>query len=517
MPSPASIIATIRQRPFFYGAIAVAVLAVAFFLSGGKKEDPEVLTATRGNFVQEVSVSGTVIAAEDVELGFTQGGRVAAVRAKVGDQVGAGATLAYLENGDLAAAVAQRNAALEKERAKLAQLQSGTRPEEVAIKQAAVTEARVSLDRANEALIDSILDAYTTADDAVSNTVDQFINNPRSNPQLEFSVADTKWESALETKRPSVETMLVSWQSEVNALSPTADLTAAVSKARANLSTISDFLIEANGALNSGITTLTFTESVRDGYIADVGGARSSVNAASSALTSAVTVQKNAQASLDTANRNLTLSEAGSENADIQAQAAVVKAAEADVQSAQAQLQKTIIVAPFSGIVTRVDIKRGEIASANASPIAMIGNGAYQIESFIPEVNIARIELRDSAMVTLDAYGDEEEFVATVVSIDPAETVRDGVSTYRALLQFDATDTRIRTGMTANVRITTEEKSDVVSVPQGVVIAREGKKYVKVQSGKDVVEREVTTGSTASSGNIEILTGLQGGEILVLP
>ena len=95
--------------------------------------------------------------------------------------------------------------------------------------------------------------------------------------------------------------------------------------------------------------------------------------------------------------------------------------------------------------------------------------------------------------------------------------MRDGVSTYRAILQFTDRDERIRSGMTANVRILTEKKENVISIPRRIVVERDGKKYVSVQTGEDeIVEKEVTTGSVSSSGAIEILTGLNEGDIVVL-
>ena len=109
-----------------------------------------------------------------------------------------------------------------------------------------------------------------------------------------------------------------------------------------------------------------------------------------------------------------------------------------------------------------------------------------------------------------------DHFNATVAAIDPAETVRDGVSTYRTILKFTVTDQRVKSGMTANVTITAERRQDVISIPQGVVTSRDGKKFVRVLVGDEVVEREVTTGSVSSLGSIEITSGLSSGDVVVL-
>lgn len=80
-------------------------------------------------------------------------GRISGVYAKVGDKVAAGALLAQIENGDLRAAVSQKQAAHEKEQAKLSALLAGTRPEEIAVKEAAVAEAETKLAQAARAML----------------------------------------------------------------------------------------------------------------------------------------------------------------------------------------------------------------------------------------------------------------------------------------------------------------------------------------------------------------------------
>jgi multidrug efflux pump subunit AcrA (membrane-fusion protein) len=191
--------------------------------------------------------------------------------------------------------------------------------------------------------------------------------------------------------------------------------------------------------------------------------------------------------------------------------------ATAAVQSIKVEIGERTIRAPFSGVVTAVEAKVGAIASPGEVAVSLQSDDTLQIESFVPEVNIAQISVGDKARVTLDAYGEDASFEAAVVSIDPAETIRDGVSTYRAVLQFSARDERIKSGMTANVTITTDEREAIVSIPRGAVLERDGVKYVQVRTGEATEEREVTTGKISSLGNIEIVSGLSEGDIIVLP
>lgn len=513
-----ALVAYIKAHIFVAGAIGFALVVAAFYaFSGGNGEEVKTLTVQKGTFLQQVSLSGKVIAAQDVDLGFSQGGRVSRVYVKVGDVVSAGRTLAEVENGDLRASVLQRQAALETAEAELAAVKSGARPERIAILQSEIDSKTVALTQAKQALIEAIQDAYVESESVVRNTFDQFVDNPRTSPQLKFFVTDGILELRVENTRLDLERILTDWQAESAALSGASDLLSATKTAQERLQKVSMLLQDANSALNKGVQSAAVSSADITAYIADIGAARASLNAAISSLTSAVTAEKNAQAALDVAKKNLTLEQAGGSVEDVAAQLARVKAAEADLQSARAQLSKTIISAPFSGTVTAVEAEVGETVSGGGVAISLIGNGTLQIESFVPEINLALLSVGNTATVTLDAYGSDVPFEAVLSSIDPAETIKDGVSTYRAILVFTGKDERVRPGMTANVSLTTQEKEGVISIPVGAVELREGKAFVKVLSGKETSEREVEVGATSSLGNIEITAGLAEGDVIVLP
>ncbi len=492
-----------KKIPLKYAIPVVVVLLLGwFFFFRDTSKAQELMMVNPTDFKATVSVAGTVTPAQDVDLGFTQSGRVTGVYAKVGQRVGVGTTLAVVENGDLRANVLQQQAALEQEQAQLAALQTGTRPEEVAVKQAAVASAQVGL-------VDALQDAYRSGDAAVHNTIDQFMSNTRTqSPTLSFSTTDSNFKTAVENKRVAAEATLTSWAAEIHGLSAQQDLTVEVTHAQNNLSATVSLLSDCNGALNRAIVTTQTPQSTIDTYIAAVASARSTVNASVSSV-------NGASATLSAAQKNLTLSQAGSTSADLQAQEAKVKAAEASLAQAQAQLQKTYITAPFSGVVSRVDAKVGQIVSPNTPEISLISSGVFQIESYVPEVAIASLQVGNSATVYLDAYGESVPFAAGVVSIDPASEERDGVATYKVTLQFSKQDERIRSGMTANMVITTQEKAGSLVVPQGALVDKNGAHFLLVKVGNKTQERPVELG-LSSLGQVEVTAGLQAGETIVL-
>ena len=123
---------------------------------------------------------------------------------------------------------------------------------------------------------------------------------------------------------------------------------------------------------------------------------------------------------------------------------------------------------------------------------------------------------RGNADITLDAYGNTVEFKSSVVSIDPAETIIDGVATYKTIIQFSKDDKRIKPGMTANIDIETDKKESATYVPARAVFTKNGKRYVKILLGEDVKEIEVRAGVRGSEANIEIISGVKEGDKIII-
>lgn len=503
-------------RYWTLGALIVLALGYYIFFVGGANTSPTMLVS-RADFSTQVAVSGTVTATHAVDLGFSQSGRVAVVSGDVGQHVAAGTVLASVENGELRAAVAQKQAALTAARANLDLLRQGTRPEELAVAQASVTNNTAALAQANQAVVNAYKNAYTTADAAVHNTVDQFLTNARTpSPQLLFVSSNAALATRLLAERVILEHTLATWQASSVAISATSDLDATTAMAQANLASVAALLDDANMALNQvgspqGLTSTQITTS-----IANTATARTALNAAISTLTSASIARQSAAAALDAATKQLVLERAGSTSASIDAQAAQVQVAEADVESAQAQLAKTMIIAPFSGVITRMDAKVGQIISPSDTEISMMGDGLFEIDTYVPELSVAGVVAGNLATTTLDAYGTSIPFASKVVSVDPAETIKEGVPTYKTTLTFLSADPRIRSGMTANVVIVTGVLRDAIVVPQGAIGSKSGQSYASVLVDEKPVNKPVTTGIAPSLGQVEVKSGLVAGEVLLL-
>lgn len=486
--------------------IIFAVLAGGgYWLWGRSSEEPkeEIVTVTRGTIAQEVSVTGRVKPAESVSLAFERSGRVASVAVDVGSRVFVGQVLASLANADLAASLAEAEANVKKEEAKLAELKRGTRPEEIAVQEVKVREAR-------QALLDAIQDAYRKADDAIRNKVDQFIDNSRTaSPHVTVTVPDGSLRASVENGRVLREISLVSWASALAVLSVADDLPIEALRARTELSAIRSFLDSAALLLASAVPSSSISQSTINGYRTDVTTARTNVNTAIDNLASA-------ESDLAVKTSELALKRAGTAPEQIAAQEAALEQVRAKVASANAELGKTRIISPLRGIVTEKNAHVGEIVSAQFAVFSLNSDAAFAIEANVPEADIAKIKTGNRARVTLDAYGSDVVFGAAITHIDPAETIVDGVATYRVEFQFVREDSRIKSGMTANIDIETAKKEGVLLLPQRALIRKNGDTVVRVRKVGGVREVPVKTGLRGTDGMVEIFEGLSEGDAVVI-
>lgn len=498
--------------------IIVLALAGYYAFSPSSNKNLETTTVSKISFNQEVSVTGTVVSADNVDMSFESGGRVGTVSAKVGDRVKAGTRLASVNSGDEYGAYLRASATLDAEKARLTALYAGTRPEELRIAETGLRNAQDSYGRAQNALSAAVINSFVVSDGAVKGKVDPLFTDGRTDDSEFIPISDFDLKQKIDNEYPVIKRLLRDWNSSIDlAYSSTSRgySEEAVSEAKNNLSLIRNFLDDVSRGVVLIKPTDVTSQATIDVYKTNIALARSGITDLETLISNSEISLQTATANLRNAQEELDLKKAGARPEDILAQEAVVKSAQASVLSAQAILGQKSITAPFDGIVTKMDAKVGEIVSPSVNVIAMISDAKFEIESFVPEANIAKVKLGQEASVWLDAYGPDTKFKAVITSIEPAETILEGVSTYKTKLQFTEMDERIRSGMTANTVISTDNRDGVIAIPGRAIVSTDSGKIVYVLNGKDVKSRNVFIGGTDSGGNTEILNGLQIGEVIV--
>ena len=495
--------------------IAVGAVGIAYVNSSSKPAEAYVLP-TQGPIVQEVDTTGTVTAADSLDLSFQTGGQIAYVGPAVGAHVGAGATLATLSGADLEAQLEQAKAGLASQQAQLASLQAGATPQSVAVSQTALTNAQNALTQAKQSILQASQDGYVKSDDAIHNKVDQFFSNPRgTNPTLNVSSSNSQLVITVQSGRSAIEQVLTDWQAYDSSLPSdpnAADIASVETKTSAYLAQVGTYLDQVAALLSTANPSNSITATAIQGYQSNVATARANISAAVSELNGAEIAEQSAVSGVASAQSQLTLTQAPPTTNAVDAQQAAVAAAQASVDLAEAQLGKTVISAPIAGTITVNNAHVGETAVMGSPVISMISDSQFEMDVFVSEADLAKVAVGDPVSVTLDAYQSDAPFPAHVTKIDPAATVNNGVSSYKVTLQFDDNDPRIQAGMTGSIKITTQTHQDALSVPTSAIITQGTSTFVFAQSSGADKEVPVTTGISNAAGMTEILTGVSASD-----
>ncbi len=195
------------------------------------------------------------------------------------------------------------------------------------------------------------------------------------------------------------------------------------------------------------------------------------------------------------------------------------KQAGAQVDAVYAQIGDGKIIAPFDGIIVKNDLEVGEIVNAFITEIILFSGEEKELNINTPEIYINKINIGDLVHIELDAYADIN-FTGVVDFIDFIDTEVDGVPVYKTDIIINANDPRIRSGMNAKASITSKSKENVIAIPAHYInIDDNGKKQVFVSTGghfEEAVSREIVTGFHGNEGLVEIISGLEEGEVIIL-
>jgi len=154
------------------------------------------------------------------------------------------------------------------------------------------------------------------------------------------------------------------------------------------------------------------------------------------------------------------------------AQANVVRA-QSNVDTAEKNLSNTKIVSPIDGVVLTRKVSEGQTITAGFSTpelfVVAQDLTKMQIEAKVSEADIVKIHAGQRADFTLDGYmGEKFAGVVRQVRTNYVDTSSGGTSSgtsYTVIVDVDNKDLRLKPGMTATLTIYTQEKQDVLVVP----------------------------------------------------
>ncbi|MGB5652531.1 MAG: efflux RND transporter periplasmic adaptor subunit [Robiginitalea sp.] len=190
------------------------------------------------------------------------------------------------------------------------------------------------------------------------------------------------------------------------------------------------------------------------------------------------------------------------------------------VQQAEAQLSKSTIRAPFSGIVDDVMVDEGSTVNpAGGMPIIRLVNLTdMYVEVDVPESYLREVTPGKRVELFIPVLGDSmiTEVRQTGNFINPANR------TFKVEVSVPNTNGQIKPNLTVRVRINDYTNPEALLVPPGIISENsEGQQYVYVATeiGADQIgkaEKRVITTGLSQKDQIEVLSGVQSGEQLIL-
>lgn len=225
-------------------------------------------------------------------------------------------------------------------------------------------------------------------------------------------------------------------------------------------------------------------------------------------------------------------------DAQIAAAAAQVEVAQAAYDAAEAAMADATLVAPVAGLVTSVDLEVGQAVTGSGSTASgsgstgmsaggatggtttstaqfvIVGTDAWQVQIDVDDADLAKIAVGDQAELTLD--GATDTVFGTVSEIGLLSTTSSGVAAYPVTVQVTGSPEGVHDGVSADVAIVYERRTDVLTVPSAAVRTVDGQSVVYQSDAEGgQVSVPVTVGET--SGTLtEITDGLSAGdEVLV--
>jgi RND family efflux transporter MFP subunit len=190
-----------------------------------------------------------------------------------------------------------------------------------------------------------------------------------------------------------------------------------------------------------------------------------------------------------------------------------LSAARAREVSARQQLARTVVRAPFDGIVSDRKVSNGDTASIGKELLKVIDPTSMRFEGQVSADRISQVKAGQQVAFRINGYGDQA-FSGTVKRVDPA--ANDVTRQVQVLVSFAAQSAQPRVaGLYAEGRIDSQT-TDALMLPESALVKAGDKTYAWRLNGKTIAKTDLLAGARdPRSGNVEIKGGLKAGDAVL--
>jgi membrane fusion protein (multidrug efflux system) len=198
--------------------------------------------------------------------------------------------------------------------------------------------------------------------------------------------------------------------------------------------------------------------------------------------------------------------------ADVERAEAQMRSTQAALDLLQLRLDRTVVRAPFAGVVGQRLASLGDYVNNSTRLITLQTVSPQRVAFQVPERYAELLKLRQRVVFRVAALAGRD-FAGTVDFVDPLVALPGRTITVKALVPNPKRE--LQAGMFIEARLETAIRPEAVVVPEDAVSPMQGSMWVWVVNAGKAVRREVTLG-VRTPGYVEIRTGIQSGEQVVV-
>jgi HlyD family secretion protein len=199
--------------------------------------------------------------------------------------------------------------------------------------------------------------------------------------------------------------------------------------------------------------------------------------------------------------------------------ALALEQAQSDVAVLEEKVRQGRIIAPVDSTLYALPVRTGDYVKTGDLLAEMADLHKVRVRAFIDEPEMGGLEPDLPVKITWDALPNRSWLGKT--EIIPKQVVARQSRSVGELLCSVANDKlELLPNTNVNVKITSKERVNVVTVPRGAVETENGKRYVFVVRdgvGKTTLEKREIQVGIADATSFEVISGLQGSEVVALP
>ena len=214
--------------------------------------------------------------------------------------------------------------------------------------------------------------------------------------------------------------------------------------------------------------------------------------------------------------KNLWSQKIGSEIQFLNAQTQMVSAQKA-VAQLKAQVAKTVIRAPFTGVIDEVFVERGEVVNANPRGLMRLVNlSNMYVSTMVPETYIGKLKIGTVVEVKLSALG--KTYAGKVRQV--ASNINPSNRSFGIEIAVPNTDNLLRPNQVAKLKITDYVNPKALTVPSNSIQKDgQGNQFVftatAVKGNTAIAKKTIITSGKSANNVTEILSGLHPKDLIV--